>query len=169
MVLFKQYFEYSVQIKNQLQKAFTVSYWQFFDETNFFEPNEHFFQKFGSSLEVQRGKKNSNNLGQNCLELYNALKQTRLPQVKRNVITSKAKMVYECPHELLNDLVLRMLGNKEILRKCQIRVETQSSAQPPLDKFNFGSSSQRKCKSRCQTFLVLCNFTGFLNFIPNNF
>ena len=33
-------------------------------------------------------------------------------------------MVYELPHELLNDLRLRILGNKEILGKCEVWAET---------------------------------------------
>ena len=46
------------------------------------------------------------------------------PQVKRNVISSIANLVYELPHELPNDLRLRVLGNKEILGESQISVET---------------------------------------------
>ena len=46
------------------------------------------------------------------------------PQVKRNVISSIANLLYELPHELLNDLRLMILGNKEILGKSQILVET---------------------------------------------
>ena len=37
---------------------------------------------------------------------------------------SVANLVYELPHELPNDLRLRILGNKEILGKSQIWVET---------------------------------------------
>ena len=37
------------------------------------------------------------------------------PQVKRNVTSSIANLVYKLPHELPNDLRLKMLGNKEIL------------------------------------------------------
>ena len=33
------------------------------------------------------------------------------PQVKRNVISSKVNLVYALPHELPNDLRLRILGN----------------------------------------------------------
>ena len=33
------------------------------------------------------------------------------PQVKRNLISSAANLVYELPHELPNDLTLRILGN----------------------------------------------------------
>ena len=89
------------------------------------------------------------------------------PKVKRNLLTSKAKLVYKLPHELPNELRLTMLRNKEILVRSQLWVERLSSAQSPLHKFNFASSSQKTCKSRYQTFLVLFIFTGFLNFIPN--
>ena len=74
MVSCKQYFACSVWIKNWLWKAFTITYWYFFDRTNFFKPNEHFFQKFQSSLEVWRSKRKfSDNLAHNFLELYNVL------------------------------------------------------------------------------------------------
>ena len=37
----------------------------------------------------------------------------RPPQVKRSPIINNKKGVYELPHELPNDLILRILGNKE--------------------------------------------------------
>ena len=43
-----------------------------------------------------------------------------------------------------------------------LKLGWRPSAQPPFQKFNFGNSSLKKCKSRYQTFLVLPNFTGFL-------
>ena len=64
------------------------------------------------------------------------------------------------PHELPNDLRLKIIGNKEILGKSQIWVETLA---------NFGNSNQKTCKSRYQTFLFLSSFTGLLYFIPNIF
>ena len=39
------------------------------------------------------------------------------PQVKRNVISNKANLVYELPYELPNNLKLKILGNKEMLGK----------------------------------------------------
>ena len=39
-------------------------------------------------------------------------------------MSSIANLVYEFPHEWPNDLRLGILGNKEILRKYQISVET---------------------------------------------
>ena len=89
------------------------------------------------------------------------------PQVKRNVISSIANLVYELPHELPNDLRLRILGNKEILGKSRIWVETLPTAQSPLQKLNSGSSSQKIRKSRYLTLLALSSFTGFLYSVPN--
>ena len=47
-----------------------------------------------------------------------------LPQVKRNVISSIANLIYKLPQEMRNDLRLRIIGNKEISGKSQIWVET---------------------------------------------
>ena len=61
------------------------------------------------------------NHGHNILELYNVLIQTRWTTSKtKHDISSKANLVYELP----NNLRLRILGNKEILGKSQIWVET---------------------------------------------
>ena len=76
-------------------------------------------------------------------------------------------MVYELPHELQNDLRLRILGKKEILGHSQIWLKTKPSAQCPLQKLNFGNSSEKTSKIRYQTFLSLSSFTGFLYFVPN--
>ena len=55
------------------------------------------------------------NLVHNILELYNVLIQARLTtsKTKRDIKYSKL----ELPHELPNNLRLRILGNKEILGK----------------------------------------------------
>ena len=86
------------------------------------------------------------------------------------MISSIANLVYELPRELPNDLRLRILRNKEISGKSQIwmkRCLIRPSAQSPLQKLNFGSSSQKTRKSRYQTCLVLSSFTGFFYFVPN--
>ena len=69
-----------------------------------------------------------------------------------------ANLVYELLNELLNDLKLMILGNKEILEK----ISNYSS-----QKLNFENSSQKTRKSRYKTFLVLSNFTEFLYFLQN--
>ena len=78
-----------------------------------------------------------------------------------------AYLVYDLPHEFPNDLRLWILGNKAILGKSQIWVQTQPSVKSPFQKLNFGNGSQKTRKSRYQTFLFLSSFTGFLNFVPN--
>ena len=78
------------------------------------------------------------------------------------MIASIANLVYELPHKLPNDLRLRILRNKETLRKSQIWMETSS-----FQKSNFGNGNQKTRKSRYKTFLVLFSFTGFLYFVPN--
>ena len=83
------------------------------------------------------------------------------------MISSIANLIYELPHEMPNDLRLRVLGNKEILGKSQIWVETKPSTQSPFSKLNFGSSIQTTRKSRYQIFLALSSFPGFLYFVPN--
>ena len=83
------------------------------------------------------------------------------------MLSSIANLVYKLPHDMTNDVRLRVLDNKEILEKSKIWVETLSSAQSPFQKLNFGNSSQKTRKSRYQTFLVLSSYTGFLYFVPN--
>ena len=45
------------------------------------------------------------------------------PQVKRWAIITYKHGIYELPHELPNDLTLRILGNQEILGKCLNSIE----------------------------------------------
>ena len=42
-----------------------------------------------------------------------------LPQLKRSMISSNKQSVYELPHKLPNDLILRILENKEKLGKSE--------------------------------------------------
>ena len=69
--------------------------------------------------------------------------------------------------ELPNVFRPMIWGNKEILGKYLIWVETYPNAQSPFQKLNFGSSSQKTCKGRYQNFFVLSSFTGFLCSVPN--
>ena len=83
------------------------------------------------------------------------------------MISSIANLVYDLPHELPNDLRLRILGNKDIIGKSKIWVGIEPSAQSSFQKLNFGNSSQKTHKSRFQIFLVLFSLTGFLYFVSN--
>ena len=65
------------------------------------------------------------NPGLNTLELYNVLIQMQFTTSKGNLISSIANLIYELPHELLNDLRLRrILGNEEMLERSQIWMDT---------------------------------------------
>ena len=83
------------------------------------------------------------------------------PQVKRNVIPSIANLVQELPHELPNDLRVRISGNIEILGKPQVWVETQRSAQTPFQKLNFGVTAKKHTEVDIQLFL---SFPDLLDF-----
>ena len=78
------------------------------------------------------------------------------------MISSTVSLVYQLPDELPNDLRFRILGNKEILEKSQIWMETYTSAQPPFQKLTFDNSSQKTRENRYKTFLALSSFTGFI-------
>ena len=82
-------------------------------------------------------------------------------------MSSIANLVYDFPHKLPNDLRLTILGNKKILKKSQIWVETQPSTQSPFQNLDFASRSQKTRKSIYRTVLGLSSFTGFIYFLPN--
>ena len=74
------------------------------------------------------------------------------PQVKRNVISSIANLVYELPYELPPN-EFSPLGGPWCPHKKKKRLKILKHAKTP------------KCKY--QTFLALSSFTGFLYFTPN--
>ena len=100
------------------------------------------------------------------IQNYNVLVQIRLTS-KTKRVSSISNLVYDLPHQLPNDVRLRILGNKEILGKSQIWVETKSSIKSPFQILNFGNSNQKTRKSRYQTFFFLPSFTAFPYFVPN--
>ena len=79
--------------------------------------------------------------------------------------SSIANLVYKLPHELPNDLRLRILGNKKISVKSQSCVDTQPSAQTPFQKLNVGNSSPKiniKVYKFVSKFLDISSFTRLL-------
>ena len=81
------------------------------------------------------------NPGHNILELYNILLQIRFTTSKRKFDIQYSNLVHELPHELPNNLRLRILGNQKISEKYQIWVDTQPSVQSPCKNLNFANSS----------------------------
>ena len=86
-------------------------------------------------------------------------------QVKWIVIISNKHGIYELPHELPNDLRLRILGNQEILRTSQIFTELQPSAQSSYQNENFVNTSKKLFKNWNWTFPVVCYFTLTLKLV----
>ena len=70
------------------------------------------------------------------------------PEVKRSVIISSKHGIYELPHEFLNNLRLRILGNYKISVKSQNVIELQPSAQPYSQNKNFVNTSKKPMKNR---------------------
>ena len=77
------------------------------------------------------------------------------------------KLVHEFPHQLPNDLRIRILGNLEILENCQMWMETKPSTQSSLQKLNVYNSCQKTRTIRYYIFEALSNFTVFLYSVPN--
>ena len=65
-----------------------------------------------------------------------------LLQEKRCAIITYKRGIYEFPHELLNDLRLKILGNDEILRKYLNLMDWWSSAQSACQNENFLNSKK---------------------------
>ena len=60
--------------------------------------------------------------------------------------------IYELPHELPNDLRLRILGNQE---KCLNFIEWQPSAQSSCQNESFVNTSKKLLKNRNKIFPVV--------------
>ena len=170
MVLCQQYFVSLVQVKICISETLYLADLLFSEQTNFFEPKLVLFPKYCIIIGSVESKTNfSDNPCQNILALLNNLLRSDSLQVNRYLISSITNLVYEFPNELPNHLRLRILGNQEILEKCQIRVETQPSAQSPFQKLNVDNSCKRTRKIKYYIVKVLSNSTEFLWFMPNIF
>ena len=109
------------------------------------------------------------NPGHNIFELYNVLVQFRFNTSNTKLDIQYNKLGISVISRVAKRVKTRILGNQEMLKKSQIWVETQPSAQSPFRNLNFANNSSKACKSKYQTFLVLSNFTGFLYFIQSIF
>ena len=73
------------------------------------------------------------------------------------MISSIGNLVYELSQVLPNDLRLRILGNKEILGKSQIWVETYPSPQSLFHILNFGETSNLSCPVQFYWISLFCS------------
>ena len=89
------------------------------------------------------------------------------PQVKQNLISGIANLVYELPSKLPNDLTLMIIENQEVLEKSQVMVDTQPATQYHFKNLDFGKSRYKTFRNRYKIFIFLSTFTGFLHFFPN--
>ena len=69
--------------------------------------------------------------------------------------------MYKLPHELPQDLKLKMLGNKEILKKSLKCLELTAYTQPATQKTDFESCARKLQKIYCKTFHRKTFFTYF--------
>ena len=117
MVLCKHYVGYLIQVNNLALKAFQLFLLVFFDSSNIFERNEHFFQILKSSLEVYRAKRKfSDNLGHNILELYNILVQSRFTTSKRKFDIQYSKLGIR-----VASIVVKRLKTQDLTKLRSIR------------------------------------------------
>ena len=80
------------------------------------------------------------------------------------MLASIANLVYELPHELPNDLRVRILGNKEMSVKSQSCVDTQPSAQSPFQKVKVGNTSPTTTQQYMSVYQNFLTFSVLLDF-----
>ena len=122
----------------------------FFIEVTFLSQMSTFSRMMNHHWKCWKQRKFSGNLGQNIFELYYVLVQVRVATSNRDLIYSITNLVFDFPHELPNNLRLRILGNYKILAfgKSQIWEDKYFIAQSCSQKLNFGDSSQKTWKRR---------------------
>ena len=107
------------------------------------------------------------NPGHNILALFNNLAQVCMTTSKAILDIQHNKLGTRAASRVAEHLRLRILGYQEILEKCQMWLEMQSSAQSSFQKLSVDNSCQKTRKIRYYGFQVMPNFTVFLYFVPN--
>ena len=69
-------------------------------------------------------------------------------QVKRSAVISNKHAIYELPHELTNDLTLRISGNQERSGTTQKFIDLSPSAQSFSKNKNFVDTSKKPLKNK---------------------
>ena len=95
-------------------------------------------------------------------------KDIKRTQVKPYPIITIQPGIYELPHELQNDLRLRILVNQEKSRKCLSLIEWLSSAHSSSRNESLAFSSKKPLKDSNQTFPLVHYFTWKLELVSNN-
>ena len=98
--------------KFDFKKLSTLLIGSFLIEITVLSQMSSFFQKFESSLECREQKENFQTILVIILWNFEIFYyRSDSPQVKQNLISGIANLVFELPHELPNNLRLRILGN----------------------------------------------------------
>ena len=87
------------------------------------------------------------------------------PQVKRWAMMTYKDGIDELPHELRNDLSLRILGNSEVSGKCLNLIELLRSAQSPCWNESFVNTSKKLLKNKLSP--AVRYFTWKLELVSN--
>ena len=103
----------------------------------------------------------------NILRLFDVLSNFFTPQMKRSAIISDKHGIFELPHELWNDLKLRILENQERSRKSQNVAEWWSSVQSSCQNQSFVKTSKKTLEKQKLTFPVVHYFTWKLELVLN--
>ena len=99
------------------------------------------------------------------MEIYGCFDQIFLtPQVKGCAIITYKQGIYELPHELPNELRLRILGNIRKLSKLHRMI---AHAQSPCQNESFVNTTRTLLKNRNYTFSVVCSFTWKLELVSD--
>ena len=162
MVLCKHYFAYLIQVKNLTLKSFQLFLLVvFFIEVTFLSQISPFSRNLNCHWKCREQKENFQTILMIIFWNFTIFYyRSDSPQVKGNLISSMAKLVYKLPQELQNDLRLRISGSQEILEKYAQCIVS-------LPELRLCKQQLKTRKNRCQTFLFLSSFTGLLHFVLN--
>ena len=143
MVSCKYYFAYLIQVKSlTLKNLSTLLIGRFLIEVTFSSQMSTFLEKFESSLEVQRAKKEfSDNLGHNILELQNILAQIRFTKSKRKLDIQYSKLRIRVVQGVAKRLKTQDLRKLENIRKISNLGGHIAQCQSPIRNLDFPNSN----------------------------
>ena len=147
---------------------FNFAYSQFFDRSNIFQLNEHFFLKLESSLEVCRAKRKfSGNPGHDILGLYNILVQIRFTTSKRKHDIFYSKLGIRVASRVAKRFKTQDLSKLGNIRKMSNLGGHIVQGLLSIQELKLCEQQLNKTENRYQTFLFLSGFTGLLHFVQN--
>ena len=126
------------------------------------------FRSFNVFLKKQKLKENLQTLFDKSFEDIFAFQQNfSSTQVEWNQIIITKKLMYKLPHQLSNDLRLRILGNQKISRKSLKHSYLMAITQPTTRKPNFDVFGNNWQKISSKAFHRKTYFALFCEFVHN--